>query len=102
MPTCNYTVTHGHAVITFDHPPVNALAHGLRASIRDAVERAWADGDARTIVLTGNQRAFSAGADVQELGKPASSQEPRLPTLIALIEASPKPVIAAIRGICMG
>lgn len=102
MTSCKYAVINGHAVITFNYPPVNGLAHSLRISLRDSLERALADPDARTIILTGSERAFSAGADVQELGKPAGAKEPRLPTLISQIEASPKPIIAAIGGICMG
>jgi len=88
------------AVIRLDNPPVNALGHGLRLGIASALKKAEEDGDVRAIVLVGNGRCFSAGADITEFGKPI--QEPNLHDLIAAIEASPKPVVAAIHGTTLG
>ena len=88
------------AVIRLDNPPVNALGHGLRLGIASALKNAEEDGDVRAIVLVGNGRCFSAGADITEFGKPI--QEPNLHDLIAAIEASPKPVVAAIHGTTLG
>ena len=94
---------HGRiAVITFDFPPVNGLGSALRTELMTALDRAIADSDAEAIVITGTPKAFSGGADVKEFGTPAAGREPRLPTLIAALEESPKPVIAAIAGICLG
>ncbi len=56
----------------------------------------------KAIVITGNDRAFSGGADVKEFGTANASREPRLPVLIAAMENSSKPVVAAISGACMG
>ncbi|HET8734357.1 MAG TPA: 3-hydroxyacyl-CoA dehydrogenase NAD-binding domain-containing protein, partial [Anaeromyxobacteraceae bacterium] len=74
----------------------------LRSGIMDSLDRALADGDAKAIVITGNERAFSGGADVKEFGTPNSLREPRLAAVIAALESSPKPVVAAIAGVCMG
>ena len=90
------------AVVSLSSPPVNALGHGLRAAIVEAVERAGADGGVRAIVLIGSDTVFSAGADIKEMGTPAASREPLLPGVIAKLEASTKPVVAAIAGLAMG
>ena len=90
------------AVITMDRPPVNSLGHDLRAGIADALDQANADAVVQIIVLTGTARAFSAGADVTEFGTPKAGREPNLRVVIAQLENSPKPVIAAIAGQCLG
>ena len=88
------------AVITIDSPPVNALGAAVRRGIVDAVERASADAAVAALVLTGNGRCFSGGADIREFG-----QTPVAPTLrdvIDRIEDSPKPVVAAVHGVAYG
>ena len=88
------------AVITLDSPPVNALSAQLRAGIAQAVEQAVADDEAKAIVLTCAGRTFCAGADITEFGKPP--KDPSLSAVQAVIEAAPKPVIAAIHGTALG
>jgi len=88
------------AVVSLRNPPVNALKHELRDGIAQAVKAAGADPAVRVIVLAGSEKAFSAGADITEFGKPP--REPYLPQLIQLIEDSPKPVVAAISGLALG
>ena len=90
------------SVITMNKPPVNGLGHGLRSGIAEALDEANANPAVKAIVLTGTPRAFSGGADVTEFGTPKASQEPNLRVLIALLENSPKPVVAAIGGVCLG
>ncbi|WP_394133120.1 3-hydroxyacyl-CoA dehydrogenase NAD-binding domain-containing protein [Marinobacter nauticus] len=86
-------------VITISNPPVNALSHGVRSGILEAVNQAQAD-DSRAILILCEGRTFVAGADISEFGKPI--QEPSLPKVNAAIEASNKPVIAAIHGTALG
>ncbi len=88
------------AVIRLDNPPVNALGHGLRLGIASALKSAEEDAGVKAVVLVGNGRCFSAGADITEFGKPP--QSPSLADLITAIEASPKPVVAAIHGTTLG
>jgi len=88
------------ALIVMDNPPVNALGHRLREGIMQALARARDDGAVQAVVLTGTERAFSAGADITEFGKPR--QPPMLPEIIATLEAMPKPVIAALGGFAFG
>ena len=90
------------AVITMDKQPVNSLGAALRAGIADALDQANANVAVRAIVLTGTARAFSAGADVTEFGTPNAAREPNLRVVIAMLEDSPKPVIGAIAGQCLG
>ena len=102
MSSTRYDVRGRTAVITLDYPPVNGLGAALRCGIMDALERALADQGAKAIVLTGSDRAFSGGADVKEFGTANAAREPRLPVVIAALENSSKPVVAAIAGVCMG
>ncbi len=90
------------AVITMDNPPVNGLGHGLRRDVVEALEQVRDDEAVDAVVLTGSARAFSGGADVREFGTPKSAEEPNLRTLISFVEASAKPVVAAISGVCLG
>jgi 3-hydroxyacyl-CoA dehydrogenase len=87
-------------IARLDHPPVNALAHGLRTGLVAAVEAAAADASIKALVITGSGRAFSAGADITEFAK--GRLEPFLPEVIDIVEASSKPVVAAINGLALG
>ena len=102
MSSTRYELRGHTALITFDHPPVNGLGAALRTGIMDALDRALADAAVQAIVVTGGDKAFSGGADVKEFGTALASREPRLPVVIAALENAPKPVVAAISGVCMG
>ncbi|BBK29995.1 short chain enoyl-CoA hydratase /3-hydroxyacyl-CoA dehydrogenase [Stella humosa] len=88
------------ARITVANPPVNALSHAVRSGILAAVQAADADAGVAAIVLRCDGRTFVAGADITEFGRPA--QEPILSTVLAAIDASSKPVVAAIHGTALG
>ena len=95
--------THGAvAVLTLDNPPVNGLGQALRTALVEGIDRANADPAVKAIVLIGAGNLFSGGADIKEFNTPKASAEPTLHTLIRVAESSPKPVVAAIRGTCMG
>ena len=100
MPEVHYETQGGIAVITVENPPVNALGQAVRAGLAEAFDRFAADGAAQVAVLMGAGRLFLGGADITEFGKPPLA--PSLPDLIAGIEASPKPVLAAIHGAALG
>lgn len=92
---------HGEvAVLRVDNPPVNALGQAVRQGLQDAMAKATADTGVRAVVLACAGRTFIAGADIREFGKP--SQPPSLPSVIAAIEDSEKPVVAAIHGSALG
>ncbi len=95
--------THGNvAVITLDNPPINSLGLATRRSLDAAVKRALADAGIKAIVITGGNSVFTGGADIREFGKPVAMQSPNLHELIAGFEASDKPIVSAINGVCMG
>ena len=90
------------AVITLSNPPVNGLGYDTRVGIAAGIDRAVSDADVKAIIVTGAGKAFSGGADIREFGSPKSIAEPNLLTLIRMLEASPKPTIAAIHSVAMG
>lgn len=98
----DYTTRDGVAVITLDNPPVNGLGLSTRIGIMDGLDRAAQDPAVKAIVLTGAGRAFSGGADITEFNTPKALQEPTLHTVIRAVEASGKPVVAAIHSVAMG
>jgi 3-hydroxyacyl-CoA dehydrogenase len=87
-------------VVTSDNPPVNALGQAVREGLKAAIEQAAADDAIKAIVIRCEGRTFFAGADITEFGKPP--QGPSLPEVCAAIEASDKPVVAAIHGTALG
>jgi 3-hydroxyacyl-CoA dehydrogenase len=90
----------GIGVATIDAPPVNALSAPLRAALLEVVRRAAGDASIRALVLAAEGRTFIAGADISEFGKPPVP--PSLPEVIAALEGSPKPVVAAIHASALG
>ncbi len=98
----SYQVRGNIAVITLDNPPVNGLGYDTRREFAAGINRAADDAGIAAIVITGAGRAFSGGADIKEFGSPKAIAEPNLLSLIRLLEDCPKPVVAAINGVCMG
>ena len=88
------------AIICIDNPPVNALSHAVREGLKDSIEEAAVDDDVEAIVIICAGRTFIAGADIREFGRPP--EPPHLPDLVNLIEASDKPVVAAMHGTALG
>ncbi len=86
-------------VMSIDNPPVNALSHAVRQGIQDAIRQAQEDAS-KAIVIICEGRTFVAGADIKEFGRPP--KEPWLPELLSEVEASGKPVVAAIHGTALG
>jgi 3-hydroxyacyl-CoA dehydrogenase len=100
--TAEYKVHASVAVITLNNPPVNGLGLSTRRAILEGLNQANVDAAVQAIVITGAGKAFSGGADIKEFGKEAALQEPNLHTVIAQVEQSAKPVVAAIHSVCMG
>jgi len=112
--TILYEVSERIATITFNRPDrLNAISPQMVEELRQAYAAAEADADVWTIVVTGNGRAFCAGADVSEIPDDGRViyPEPYLstyPQWEAPQEATPpfrsmtKPVVAAVNGLCCG
>jgi 3-hydroxyacyl-CoA dehydrogenase len=87
-------------VIISNNPPVNALGAAVRQGLEAAIKEGVADASITAMVIRCDGRTFFAGADITEFGKPMI--EPGLPTVVDMIEASSKPVVAAIHGTALG
>lgn len=95
------TALHGDVlVVTIDNPPVNALGAAVRQGLLAAMQQAQADAAVAAVLLVGAGKAFIAGADIREFGKPPVP--PALPEVCRAIEGSDKPVVAVLRGAALG
>lgn len=112
--TIRYEVADRVATITLDRPEqLNALSPGMVGELRRAYAAAEADDDVWLLLVTGNGRAFCAGADVTDIPEDGRVvyDEPYLstyPQWEAPQEGTPpfrtmtKPVLAAVNGLCCG
>jgi len=112
--TITYEVADRVATITLNRPDrLNALSPAMVGELRRAYAAAEADDDVWLLLVTGNGRAFCAGADVTEIPDDGRVvyDEPYLSTFAqweAPQEGTPpfrtmtKPVLAAINGLCCG
>jgi 3-hydroxyacyl-CoA dehydrogenase len=95
------TERHGDVlVIISNNPPVNALGAAVRSGLEAGVKEGLGDDSIRAMVIRCDGRTFFAGADITEFGKPM--QGPGLGTVIDMIEAATKPIVAAIHGTALG
>jgi enoyl-CoA hydratase/carnithine racemase len=106
--TLLYEKREGIAYITVNRPEkLNALNRRVMAELRDCLAAAQEDEEVRAAILTGaGEKAFVAGADIQELAtlSPVEGKETsaRGQKILDLIENLGKPVIAAINGYALG
>ncbi|KIN71191.1 3-hydroxyacyl-CoA dehydrogenase NAD-binding domain-containing protein [Sulfitobacter guttiformis] len=96
----SYSTSGPVAILRIQNPPVNALSQAVRQGLSEAMDRAEADVEIKAVLIVGEGRAFIAGADITEFGKPP--MEPNLPDLCTRIEASPLVVIASMHGVTLG
>ncbi|OWF39442.1 peroxisomal bifunctional enzyme-like [Mizuhopecten yessoensis] len=96
----DYSVNSSVALLLVNNPPVNALSHAVRKGLADGMLKATKDTKVKAIVIAGKGRTFPAGADIREFSGPG--KEPWLVPVGNGIEASGKPVVAAIHGTCLG
>lgn len=95
------------AVVTIDHPPVNALNSATMGELDAVIDQLAADASVKAVVITGNGMAFVAGADINEIAQIGSADEARDlvskgQAVFSKLEALKKPVIAAINGVALG
>jgi enoyl-CoA hydratase/carnithine racemase len=108
LQNAKYTVEDRMAIITLDHPPVNAFNSQTMKDLDAALDMALSDEEAKVIIITGAGRmAFVAGADISEIDQIRDADHAREllragHRVFSKIETSKKPVIAAINGICLG
>jgi len=105
--TVSCAVENGVALLTLNHPPVNALTPDLLADLRAAFDQLAQDARVKVVIVTGTDRCFVAGADIRVLAAISSEQQGlemalRGQALLNAIEGFEKPVLAAINGACLG
>lgn len=103
----------GVVTITMNRPEVlNSFNDAMLSELTEAVETAGQDDNIRCIVLTGAGRAFGAGQDLSAFAATdETASEPRgavsehlkkYHRLIHLMRETPKPIVAAIKGVAAG
>ena len=98
--TVLYEVQENVAILTVDNPPVNPLSDGVRTGLYECITNAEDDDSIDAVVLTGNGRAFIAGADISEFG--GNVEGISLNDVFKKLEFCKKPIVAAINGIALG
>jgi 3-hydroxyacyl-CoA dehydrogenase len=87
-------------VIVVNNPPVNALSWHVRQGLKDGVAQGLGDASIKAVVIRCDGSTFIAGADITEFTQ--SPKEPGLQETLDAMEASSKPIIAAIHGTALG
>lgn len=93
------------AIVQLNRPKVlNALNAALMRELVEALETLDADEGIRCLILTGDERAFAAGADIREMAEAGAIDMLRRDTLALWdrIQRISKPLIAAVSGHALG
>jgi len=116
-PQVLYTKEDGIGIITLNRPDqLNAIRDETLSLLNEILAEASADNEVRTIIITGNGRAFCAGTDVTvgvartiDTGtdaaaeeKPKRAETPKTTLPKWQFTAVPKPTIAAVNGAAVG
>ena len=107
MEFLSWKVEEGVAIVTISRPPANALSQGLIQDVDTFLDAVEQDEAVRVIVIHGEGRFFSAGADIKEFTSVASGEEfsglaKNGQVVFERLETFPKPIIAAIHGAALG
>jgi enoyl-CoA hydratase len=103
--TVRFTQDGGLGVLTLDSPPLNLIGETLIDDLIAAVDQVEASDGLGALLLRGEGKVFSAGADVHLFaGKGAAEMRPLIASFLDLgrrIEAMSFPTLAAVHGTCM-
>ena len=102
-----YKTTEGVAVLTLNDPPVNAYSYEMMQELDRAILTARMDDSVQVIVITGaGEKFFCAGANIEMLSKVTPAYKYyfclHANETLSRLEQTPKLVIAAINGHCVG
>lgn len=93
------------ALIELNRPKaMNALNRELMTELKDALQQLDDDENVRVIVLTGNEKAFAAGADIKQMTDSGAIDMLKVDQFATWdqIKKTKKPVIAAVSGFALG
>lgn len=107
MEFLSWKVEKGVAIVTIQRPPANALSRDLILEVDEMLNAVENEDAIRVIVLHGEGRFFSAGADIKEFTEVSSGAEfsklsAKGQEVFERLETFKKPVIAAIHGAALG
>ena len=93
------------ALVRLNRPKeLNALNLELMGELRDTLKELDANDDVRVIILTGNERAFAAGADIKQMSGRTAMDMLKIDQFSTWdqIRRTKKPIIAAVSGFALG
>lgn len=104
MNVVRYEVEDGVCTLTLDRPEaLNAFSPELMSDVAAGFLRATDDEAVKVVIVTGEGRAFSAGADLKAMGnRPAEPPKYDFATMLNAIIDCPKPTIVAANGLGVG
>ena len=94
----------GVTLLRLNRPPLNPLSTALLGELEGIASGLAADASVKAVVLTGNEKAFAAGADVSEFTADGAATvvSAGIRSGLDALAAIPRPVIAAINGFALG
>jgi enoyl-CoA hydratase len=105
MSTVRFAEDGALGVVTLDSPPLNLIGEALIGDLVAAIDRIEASEELRGLLVRGEGKLFTAGADVSLFaGKDSAEMRPLIGSFLELgrrIEALPFPTLAAVHGTCM-
>ena len=103
MRTIQWTVEYGTGMLMLDQPPSNTMTMDFFREMKVIMDEITAGQDLKAVIIFGNGRHYSSGADISELLQHVD-QQVMLENYraFAQLEHLDIPVISAIRGVCLG
>src|SRR5438045_9685995 len=92
-------------IIQLNRPQaLNALSRQLQSEAAQALHDFEQDAAIRCVIITGSERAFSAGADIKEMSSQSAGQmlDRFGDSILTRVRRARKPIIAAVSGYCFG
>jgi enoyl-CoA hydratase/carnithine racemase len=97
------TVQSGRTLsVSFNRPEqMNAVSHDMYSALADALDSAAASDEIRSVLISGNGKAFTAGNDLSDFAKPMP-EHPPVTRFLETIRDFRKPIVAAVNGVAVG
>src|SRR5215510_260346 len=95
---------HGVVLVTLNSGKMNPLSQATLDALAGVAEELGSDASLKAVVVTGNEKAFAAGADITEFGDQDTARRIARSFRRAFdaVAAIPRPVVAAVRGYALG